>query len=150
MRHPRRARLGASLVALALTPLVASCGEDSFAAYCGAVSDHQDRLTRALTGSGDAFDALPVLRDLRDKAPDDVRADWNQVVSALEGLRSALDDAGVDPQDYDPAHPPAGLSAEAQARIKAAADTLDSPATTEASVRVQQEVRDVCHTPLTL
>jgi hypothetical protein len=53
-------------------------------------------------------------------------------------------------QRFDPAHPPAGLSTGQNARIRVAADTVDSPATAEASRRVRQEVRDVRHPPLTL
>ncbi len=65
-------------------------------------------------------------------------------------LRDALDDAGVDPSTYDPKKPPTGVTEEQRAAIAAAATALASRETQQAFESVQQEVRDVCGTPLSM
>ena len=66
------------------------------------------------------------------------------------GLDDALKDAHVDPKTYDATHPPAGVSADQQRAIAAAATRLGSQKTLAALAAVQQQARDVCHTPLSL
>lgn len=61
-----------------------------------------------------------------------------------------MEAADVDASTYDPQHPPAGLSAEDRGLIRRAAAQLAASDTQEALGRVQQEVLDVCHTPLEL
>ncbi|MEX0428648.1 hypothetical protein AB3X52_13550 [Nocardioides sp. DS6] len=145
------ARCAAAVVGVLLVaPLTASCGGSSTDAYCDAVKGHQKELTDLFSAPGDGavLKALPALRDLRDAAPSDIRADWNQLVGALGDLQSALDAADVAPGDYAAGKPPAGLTAAERARITAAANEVSGAQ--EASAHVLQEVRDVCHTPLTL
>lgn len=147
----RRAAGVLGMVACAAGLLVGmgACG-DPYASYCGAVSDHQQELGQALAaGPAQGFlQALPLLEQLQGKAPDDIRGDWDQVVGAVQGLQSALQEAGVNPATYHPAHPPAGVSAAQRARIAAAATAMGDSATTASWENVQQEVRDVCHTEL--
>ena len=133
-----------------MLPLAAACGGSSTDAYCDAVKGHQKQLTDLFSqpGDGAVLEALPALRDLRDAAPDDIRADWNQLVGALGDLQSALDAAGVKPDAYRDGKPPAGVTAAQRARITAAANEVDDAQ--QAAADVLQEVRDVCHTPLTL
>jgi len=128
----------------------AGCGGSSIDAYCDTVKAHQTDLTNTLSAGGDGavLKALPSMRDLRDAAPDDIRADWNQLVRALDDLRSALDAAGIAPDQYKAGKPPSGVTAAQRARITAAANEVG--AAQQASVNVQQQARDVCHTPLTL
>lgn len=142
--------MAAAAGVLLLLPLAASCGQSSTDDYCDAVKDHQAKLTDLFSQPGDAaaLEALPTLRDLRDRAPDDIRADWNQLVDALSGLQRALEDAGIEPDDYVAGKPPAGLSAAQKARVTAAANAVGDAQ--EASANVLQQVRDVCHTQLTL
>ncbi len=139
------------LVAVLLVPLLAGCGSQRDE-YCGAVKDHQRELSD-IVGSGgpDALlRALDIFRDLQDKAPGDITDEWQQVVTSIEGLQRALEDAGVDPATYDRAHPPAGLSADDKARIDAAAKALGGGTTLRALQDLDQQARDVCKTPLTL
>ncbi|NYD42053.1 hypothetical protein [Nocardioides panaciterrulae] len=146
----RRLRPVAAVVALVLLPL-AGCG-DQQDQYCSAVSDHQRELTDLTTG-GDSdalIRALPIFEDLQSKAPGDITDDWQQLVSRVKALDAALRAAGVDPADYDRAHPPAGLDAEERTRIDAAARELGSGTTVAALQALDQEARDVCHTPLTM
>lgn len=142
----------AGLVAtLLLAPLLASCG-NSYDAYCAQVSASQAQLGDAFSGGGPAalIDALPLLEKLQDKAPSDVAGDWDQVVGAIQGLQQALQQAGIDPATYTASKLPPGITASQRAAIKAAASELESTDTLAASQDVQQEARDVCHTPLSL
>lgn len=136
-------------VLLLTAVLLFGCGDDQ-EQYCDAVKSHQQELGGLLGGGGpDALlQALPVFRDLADEAPDDIRDDWRTVVDALEGLRDALDDAGVDPTTYDRDQPPAGLTAEQKDAIDAAARRLTSAGTVAAFNAVDQQAKDVCGTPL--
>jgi hypothetical protein len=146
---PSRVWIAAALTS-ALVPLVSGCGGGQ--SYCDAVHDHQSDLGSIASGGDRAglIAALPIFRDLRDKAPDDVADDWDLVVTRTEGLDDALADAHVDPATYDPQHPPADLRDEDRAAIRRAAAQLAASDTRDALVRVQQEVLDVCHTPLEL
>jgi hypothetical protein len=144
-----RARAG-MVVLVAVLPLLAGCGRGQ--SYCGAVQDHQSQLG-SIVQSGDRtalIQALPVFQDLSGKAPPDVTADWKLLVVRISALQTALDDAGVDPASYDPGQPPAGLSAADRTRIRSAAAQLAAADTQQALANVQQEVLDVCHTPLEL
>lgn len=150
-RRPAAARLVLGL--LAVLPLAAACGEDDpYAAYCDTVSEHQQELTETLASGGEAalIEALPILRDLEAESPDDVAGHWTRIVTTLEQLEDALHDAGVEPTAYDAADPPAGLSQEQTDRIAGAADAVGSERTLRALATVEQQVRDVCQTPLTL
>lgn len=146
-----RVRAGfASAVTVALLPLVAGCGPRQ--SYCDAVHDHQSDLGSIARGGDRAalIQALPIFEDLQDRAPDDVADDWQLLVTRIRALDTALADAHVDPTTYDPKHPPADLSAEDRGLIHRAAAQLAATDTQEAVARLQQEVLDVCHTPLEL
>ncbi|WP_155991996.1 hypothetical protein [Nocardioides sp. URHA0032] len=140
------------LVAALLLPLLLTgCGSDRDT-YCSAVKDHQQELSD-LVGSGgpDALlEALDIFEDLQDKAPGDITDEWQQLVTSIQGLQKALEDAGVDPATYDRDHPPSGLSADDKARVDAAAKALGSGTTLRALQDLDQQARDVCKTPLTL
>jgi hypothetical protein len=142
-------RVAVLLVAALLGGLLGGCG-DQKEQYCDAVRSHQRELGEELGGGGpDALlKALPVFRDLADEAPDDIRDEWRTVVDALEGLRDALEDAGVDPATYDRDQPPPGLTSEQKDAIDAAARRLTSDATVAAFNAVDQQAKDVCGTPL--
>lgn len=139
----------AALVAASMLPL-AGCGHGG--GYCGAVKAHQAELGTIVHGGSRAalIQALPDFEDLQGKAPDDVADDWQLLVSRIKALDSALKNAGVDPSTYDAAHPPSGLSAEDRGLIRRAAAQLAASDTQQALATVQQEVLDVCHTPLDL
>lgn len=131
--------------------LTAGCGSQRDD-YCAAVEQHQEELTK-ITGAGgqdSLLQALDVFEDLQDQAPDDITDEWQQVVSRIEALRDALADAGVDPATYDRADPPSGLSEQDRASIDAAAEELGAGPTLAALQGLDQQARDVCHTPLTL
>jgi hypothetical protein len=119
-------------------------------AYCEAVEDHRAGLSDiAASGEpGAVLGALDAYRDLRDKAPRDIGDEWTQVVTRLEGLQDALDEAGVDPASYDPRVTPDRLPAEDRQAIEAAARDLGEARTVEAMAGIEQQALDVCGTPL--
>ena len=148
-QRSRRARTAAVAAAIALALVSGGC-KDQQEKYCDAVKAHQQELGDVLgDGAPDALlKALPILRDLADRAPDDLRDEWKIVIDAISGLQDALHDAGVDPATYDRDHPPAGLSQDDKDAIDAAARQLSSEATVTAFSGVDQEAKDVCGTPL--
>ena len=144
-----RARLGLVTAALVL-PLLGGCGRGQ--SYCETVKDHQSELG-TIVSQGDRtalIQALPAFSDLVGKAPADVAADWKLLVNRVTALKTALDEADVDPTSYDPQHPPAGLGTADRDAIRQAAAGLAASDTQQALANVQQEVLDVCHTPLAL
>jgi hypothetical protein len=138
----------AALAALALVvPLLTGCGGQD---YCETVRAHQSELgSIANAGSPTgALQALPILQALQSKAPGDVQDDYQLVVTRIQALQQALDDAGVNPSTYDAKHPPANVSSAERKRILDAAAQLAASDTVQALATIQQEVLDVCHTPL--
>jgi hypothetical protein len=139
----------AGALTMALLPL-SGCGGGG--SYCDAVTDHQSELG-SIVHSGDRsalLQALPIFEELQSRAPDDVADDWQLLVTRLQALDTALSEAGVDAATYDASRPPAGLSAEDRGLIHRAAARLAAADTRQALVTVQQEVLDVCRTPLDL
>ena len=147
---------GALTTLLGAALLLTSCGEPSpeeqRADYCDAVRSHQRELTdiAADTSPAATFRALPVYRDLRDHAPEDIAPDWARVVDRIEQLQEALRAAGVSEDDYGSKQWQQGLSTEQKDEIERAASGLADPRTAQALSDVEQQARDVCHTPLSL
>lgn len=140
------------LVLLALVvPLLVACGDDKDG-YCDAVSEHQEHLSE-IVGGGEPdamLQALDIFQDLADRAPSDISDEWQQVVGSVESLQDALDDAGVDGATYDRDNPPRDLTAEQRKSIDDAAARVGGAETVQAIKDLDQQARDVCHTPLTL
>ena len=137
------------MLLLALVPGLGACaGQD----YCEAVEEHQAELTDVTAAGSQAalLEALPIFRDLEEKAPGDIRDDWKTFLNPLDELDHALRDADLDPATYDPKALPADLTDEQRERIEAAGVALADPAVVAAFDAVQQQAKDVCHTPLSL
>jgi hypothetical protein len=136
--------------ALLVSPLLTGCGGRQ--SYCDTVRDHQSEIGSALRNGArtGALQLLPAFEDLQAASPDDVADEWQLLVTRIRTLRQALDEAGVDPATYDPQHPPQGLTDAERSRIREAAAALAAPDAVRALGTVQQEVLDVCHTPLEL
>jgi hypothetical protein len=136
-------------VAVLVLPLLAGCGGKS---YCDTVKSDQAELA-SITQSGDRgalLQALPIFEHLQSVAPSDVADDWQLLVTRITALRTALADAHVDPASYDPAHPPTGLTSAQRTAILRAAAGVGAADSRQALADLQQEVLDVCHTPLEL
>lgn len=142
-------RVAAVAAAVLLLPLLAGCGSES---YCDAVKAHQAGLGSIAQGGGQTalLQALPMFEDLRGRAPDDVAHDWQLLVTRIAALQTALADAHVDPATYDPKHPPAGMTDEQRTAVRTAAAGIAAADTQQALSDLQQEVLDVCQTPLEL
>ncbi|WP_298751361.1 hypothetical protein [uncultured Nocardioides sp.] len=149
-RRTPRGGVGAVAAVPLLLGLLAGCSSDPYETYCQRVEEHQPALGEAVAAGGpDALlDVLPQLRDLRDAAPRDVADEWQQVVGRLEALDEALDEAGVDPADYDREDPPEGLDPALRTAVDAAARELVRPETAQAMASLETQARDVCQTPL--
>ncbi|HWI44465.1 MAG TPA: hypothetical protein VNS81_12660 [Nocardioides sp.] len=125
---------------------------DDFAAYCSVVEDRRDEIGAAVAAGPETglLRALPSFEALQDKAPEDIRDEWAVVTGRIRALRDAFAAAGVDPGSYDRKNPPASVSAKDRAAIETAAVRLGSEETRAALAGVDQQARDVCHTPLSL
>ena len=136
-------------MALVLALLSGCGGSDD---YCDAVQDHQADLSdvTAAGGPGALLQALPIFRELEEQSPDDIRDDWQAFLEPLEELDDALGDAGIDPATYDDEALPDDLGDEERTRIEDAAAGILAPAVVRAFDSVQQQAKDVCHTPLSL
>lgn len=146
---PDKGRL-AAVVGVLLLAAATGCGGSSTDDYCGAVKHDQKQLSTVVGAGGPTalIDLLPVFRDLRDKAPSDIRKDWATVIDRATALDDALKKAGVDPAKYDAKNPPAGVSATQRQTIAKAATAVGSASTVTALNAVQQQVRDVCQISL--
>lgn len=135
---------------LLFTPLTGCASEKE--QYCQAVKEHQKSLTEIMADAGPTalLKALDDFRALRAKAPSDISDEWQQVIRSIEGLDQALDDAGVDPEDFKNGKPPHGLSRDERQAIAHAADEVGSRNTEVALAGVQQQALDVCKTQLWL
>ena len=145
-------RMAAQLLVLPiLATSLSSCG-DPIDDYCESLRGHQEQPTTTLgeDGTSGLIAALPIFEDLERNAPDDIAKDWKTLTGAISGLSAALDDAGVSADDFENGEPPEGVSDAEAKKIADAATKVSSTKTQEASVRVQQQARDVCHTSLTL
>jgi DNA polymerase/3'-5' exonuclease PolX len=94
--------------------------------------------------------ALDSFRELRAEAPSDITDEWQQVIRSIEALQRALDDADVDPADYENGKPPEGVGKQDREAIAQAADEIGSRETEVALAGVRQEALDVCKTQLWL
>lgn len=145
----------AALVAAGGVGLLALRGgdDDPFETYCAEVEEQRGHLGEALaTGGAETglITALPIFRELMEKAPEDIIDEWSTVVAHVEQLADVLDDAGVDPATYDRKDLPEGVTTEEREAIDAAATALGSQVMHAAMEGVQQQARDVCGTPLVL
>jgi hypothetical protein len=137
-------------VALLAVTLLGGCGGGDD--YCDAVKENQARLSDVTSSGtpGALLQALPVFTTLADEAPDDIADDWRAFLDPLEGLDAALRDAGVDPATYDGGKRLPGLTDAQRQAVQDAAARLLTPEVTAAFDSVQQQAKDVCHTPLSL
>ena len=148
---PKRASLTAALAAAVLAfALLSGCGGED---YCGAVEEHQAELTDVTASGSPAalLEALPIFRDLAEQAPDDIRDDWKALPRPAGRARRRAPRRGRRPGDVRPEGPARRTSPTTEReRIEAAGAALADPAVVAAFDAVQQQAKDVCHTPLSL
>lgn len=152
MRGVRRA--AAASLGLLMVVTLAGCGSETDR-YCGELSAQKQTLADLAVQSGKPgkdvlTQTLDVWRDLRDKAPADIKDEWNTLVFALEGLVDAFHAAGTTPDKYNPASPPPGVSKQEANDLQDAAAELASDRVRKAGDAVEQHARDVCNVDLGL
>ncbi len=137
------ARRAAAALAVALLLPLTSCGGET---YCGALEKNKKQIAEmtASTSPSALLDGLPMLRELADQSPDDLADEWQTLIGAIEGLDEALEDAGVDPADFQDGKPPAGLSVTDQKAIADAAGQVGTEEVVAATSGIEQQARDVC------
>lgn len=144
-------RLAAALACVVPLAGLAGCATPQ-ERYCETVREHQQELgeIRAEPGAPALLEALPIFRTLAEDAPDDLRDEWRTVVDAVEEFERAVEDAGIDPEEYSEDRVPEGLDAEQRRALEEASVGLVEPRTRLAMGGVEQHSLDVCKTPLSL
>ncbi|QIK76379.1 hypothetical protein [Nocardioides piscis] len=140
------------LVSLVLAAsLLVGCGGDDRGDYCQAVEEHQRELGELdpNTDPGAIFTALEHYRALAEEAPSDIQDEWTQVITRIEAVETALEDAGVDPSTFDPQETLKELSKEERQAVTGAGRDLGDDQTRQAMEGLKQQALDVCKTPLT-
>lgn len=140
----RRARAGVAALAVLLAS--ACGGEPSVDDYCGRLAEDREQIA-AILSAGDAgalLDNVALFDQLRQDSPRDLRDEWDTLVTALEELRTALDDAGVEPDDFEDGEPPASLTGQQRRAVVAAADRVADPDVVAAASGIETQARDVC------
>lgn len=149
-----RAKAGALTSTLLMSALLTACAS-STEDYCNALEDQEQALIDLADGGDtpqtDLFgESLTIFEDLREQAPDDIVDEWDTFLFAWEGVAEAFEQAGADPQDYDPDDSSNGLSQEDTQAIEDSARELGSPRVVEAGDGIEAHARDVCKVDLGL
>jgi hypothetical protein len=151
MRAPAARRLVRAVLGALLLLLPQACG-DKEKGYCAAMSADQKLFAEMQddpTGLG-LLAHRSTLHDLGDRAPDDLRDEWQTFLGALDAFAKTLDQAGVQPGAFVDGRPPADLSAAERTRIAHAASELAAPDVVEAADGIEQQAKDVCKLQLGL
>jgi hypothetical protein len=138
------------LVAAGLT----GCGGTK--SYCSALKDDKPRLTKlaarsaepGATGGKALGETVDVLAGLADRAPDDIKDEWDTLVQALRGLSDAIRESGADPGDFAGGAKPDGVSAGQLDAVQQAAHELQDLRVQQAGTSIEQHARDVCKVDL--
>lgn len=145
-------RLAAAAVGLALLLGVSGCGTDNedeaavsseFRGYCAEAKTNQSIFADDGTGVS-LINNLDKVRQIADAAPDDLQDEWQVFLGALEGLRNAIEAAGLKPSDFVDGKPPASTSVTDRQAIAVAADRLGQQDVLEAASGIEQHAKDVC------
>lgn len=151
-RGLRRALVVPAAVLVVVAPLAACGGEPSAEDYCEVLAAERQQLAELVSsGSPTALlSGLDLLDELGDRAPRDLRDEWDTLTDALHGLQDALDEAGVAPSDYEDGEPPEGLATSDREAVATAADRVRAPDVVEAAAGIETQARDVCKVNLGL
>jgi hypothetical protein len=152
-RRPRRT--AAALAGLVLVGALGAC-TSSTESYCSALRGDRAQLTELARkagqkgGEGSAAFAstVRVLTELRDKAPEDVSGDWDTLVSALQGLRDAIEESGASPAELSGGRRPPGVTSGQFSAVRQAAAELSTTAVQQAGRSIEQHSLDVCKVDL--
>lgn len=140
-------------VAVLTSALLGSCA-DQGEKYCETLAEEQQTLTELADDSagGDGDVLTPTLESfqrVRDDAPEELQDEWDTLVLAYEAVVDAVDEAGIDPAEYDPEELPEGLSRDEQQRLASVVSKLQSSRVFEAATGIQQHAAEVCDVDFT-
>lgn len=146
-----RARLARAALGTLLLLVPLACRDDE-TDYCSAMASDQKLFAEMQDDPGGLglLKHRATLHDLGDKAPDDLRDEWQTFLGALDALAKTLHDVGVDPGDFVDGRPPATLGATERTRIADAASELSSQDVVQAADGIEQQAKDVCKLQLGL
>lgn len=142
-----------ALLAGALLAGATGCSEtaeDRREAYCAQVKKDATELSTAIAegGPGAFLSVLPRLEGLADKAPSDLKDEWQTLLNALTGLEDALDATGLEPADIQDGSLPKGLPKVDRTLVRDAASVLTTPEVVAATQGIEQHALDICEQPL--
>lgn len=143
----RVSRRGTASVLAGLVLLLSACGGDPVQSYCSAVEGHRKELADMVSsdaGSVALLEHLPMLRDLAEQSPPDLKDEWQVFVNAVENLDRALDRAKVDRSKFTDGKAPEGTSPADVKAIQDAASELGTPEVADAAGQIEGQARDVC------
>lgn len=136
----------AGLLVAAVLGAVAGCGGDPGEDYCEALQERRERIAEMVESGSETvlLDNLPMLRDLAEQSPADLSDEWQTYLGALEGLDEAIEEAGVEPGDFEDGRSPEGLSVAERKAIADAAGQVTTDEVVQAAAGIEQQARDVC------
>jgi hypothetical protein len=151
--HTRRRALAGGLAALMICSGLTACSKSQ--SYCETLKGDRKQLaalskqTSAKTGGSRALTrTVSLLSELRDEAPDDITADWDTLVQALDGLAEAVKASGAEPGDFRGGRRPAGVTAGQYRAVRQAAAELQATPVEQATKSIEQHALDVCKVDL--
>lgn len=136
--------------------LLTGCGGNDTDDYCKSLKQTKADFDDLEAGDFENFDELTdKFDDIEDKAPDEVKDDWKVLGDAVDGLVSALEDAGVTPKDLDALSKggdlPEGVSQEdLLAAYQKASEDLGSDKFKKAAEAIGKHANDECDIDLDL
>lgn len=147
--------LPAALLAVLLGALLTACSGDGDDGYCSLL----DTESKALNDLADQSaakdpdyltDALALFQRLRKAAPADLRDEWDTVTFAWSDLVEALDEAGIEPGEFDPGKRPDSVSAADFAHVRDVAAKLASVRVLDAVSGINDHAQQACEVDLSL
>lgn len=142
-----RQRSALAAAALLLTCGLSACGGDGD--YCSTVQAKQAVFVDDGTGL-ELVTNIDTLEEIAAAAPDDIRDEWQVFLTAIEGLRDAIAEVGLQPDDFVDGAPPAIISETDRATIAAAGQRVAHSDVTQAAFGIEQHAKDVCKLQLGL
>ncbi|WP_446499891.1 hypothetical protein [Nocardioides alcanivorans] len=94
-------------------------------------------------GAGAFLDALPILEELAQGSPSDLKDEWQTYLTSLRNLRDVLAEIAVDPEELADGVPTRLSKAERQ-RVRGAVRNVRSVETRQAAQGITQQALDVC------
>lgn len=140
--------IAASVLAVGV---LAGCGS-STEAYCDDLEDAKGTFDAMEEGDFENFDKVfSTFEDMSQKAPDDVKDEWETLNSALQEFKSALDDAGLDISDLDnlsSGEVPEGVDQQKLMELPQKMQKLDDDKTKKAADDIAEHAKDNCDVDL--